>query len=50
MEFLEYPKMLYKNGNPFEQKVVHSTEEEAALGDEWIDETIDPATLDVPAA
>lgn len=44
-DYQEYPKMLYKNGNVNEQKTVNSEEEELALGDEWIDAPIDPATL-----
>lgn len=47
MEFLEFPKMLYKHGNsdPSAQVIVNSQEEEDALGDDYIDEPIDPATL-----
>lgn len=52
MDFQEFPKMLYKLGNINEQRVVNSAEEEEALGDDWIDAPIDPATLadDAPAA
>ncbi|CAB4168742.1 hypothetical protein UFOVP580_25 [uncultured Caudovirales phage] len=45
MEFLEFPKMLYKNGDVNQQKVVNSAAEEEALGEEWIDSPIDPSTL-----
>jgi hypothetical protein len=45
VQFLEFPKMLYKNGDVNQQKIVNSQEEEDALGDEWIDEPIDPASL-----
>ena len=47
MEFLEFPKMLYKNGDPTQQVTVNSQEEEDALGEDYIDEPIDPATLTV---
>ncbi len=49
MDFQEYPKMLYKNGDATKQQTVNSADEEAALGDEWIDEPIDPASLDTVA-
>lgn len=41
-EFVEYPKMLYKNGDVNQQKTVNSEEEELALGDDWIDSIVDP--------
>lgn len=37
MEFQEYPKMLYHNGDLNKQKVVNSVDEEHALGEEWHD-------------
>ena len=45
MEFQEYPKMLYENGDVNQQKIVNSQAEEEAAGDEWIDEPLDPAAL-----
>lgn len=45
MDFKEFPKMLYHNGDAANYKVVETAEEEAALGDEWIDAIIDPADL-----
>lgn len=44
MEFLEFPKMLYFKGDPTNQKTVNSQEEEDALGEDWVDAPIDPAT------
>lgn len=44
MEFQEFPKTLYKNGDLNQQKIVNSADEEEALGDDWIDSPIDPAT------
>lgn len=41
-DFQEFPKMLYKNGNPNEHKTVNSQAEEDALGDAWVDAP-DPA-------
>lgn len=37
-DFQEFPKMLYKNGNVNEQKIVNSQAEEDALGADWIDQ------------
>ncbi len=45
MESQEYPKMLYLLGDVTKQRVVNSVEEEDALGEDWIDAPIDPATL-----
>lgn len=45
MDFREYPKMLYRNGDINQQKIVNSEEEELAAGDEWIDAVIDPTSL-----
>lgn len=42
MDFVEYPKMLYLNGDINRQKTVNSEEEELAAGDEWIDTPLDP--------
>lgn len=50
MEFLEFPKMLYLNGDPTRQHTVNSAEEEEALGEQWIDEPIDPATIEAAPA
>lgn len=45
MEFQEFPKMLYNNGDVNDTKIVNSQDEEDALGEEWIDSPIDPASL-----
>lgn len=46
MEFQEYPKMLYKDGDVTKQKIVNSEAEEAALGDDWIDQPLDQDPAD----
>lgn len=48
MDFQEFPKVLYKHGAVADCKTVTSQEEEDALGHDWIDEIIDPASI--PAA
>lgn len=45
MDFQEFPKMLYQNGDINKQKIVHSAEEEDAAGDDWLDAVIDLADL-----
>lgn len=45
---MEFPKMLYFKGDVANQKIVNSAEEEAALGDDWVDAPADP--LAAPAA
>lgn len=42
--FQEFPKMLYFHGDPTNQRTVASQAEEDALGEDWIDAPIDPAT------
>lgn len=42
MEDNEFPKMLYFKGDAGNQKTVNSPDEEAALGDDWIDAPVDP--------
>jgi hypothetical protein len=44
---MEYPKMLYHNGDVTKQRIVNSVEEEDALGDDWIDQPIDPASMQI---
>lgn len=39
----EFPKMLYLKGDPTEQRVVNSAEEEDEAGPDWYDTPIDPA-------
>lgn len=48
--FEEFPKMLYFHGVPTNNKTVNSQEEEDALGEDWIDAPIDPATAATEAA
>lgn len=37
MEYQEFPKMLYLNGDPTNQKIVNNQAEEDALGAKWVD-------------
>lgn len=51
MEHNEFPKMLYFKGDANTQKTVNSADEEAALGDDWIDAPVDPlAPVAAPVA
>ncbi len=50
MEHLEFPKMLYFKGDPTNQKTVANEAEEAALGEDWYDSPVDPATAATEAA
>ena len=47
MDRKEFPKMLYLKGDVSNYKIVESSEEEDALGADWIDAPIDPADLDM---